>query len=296
MQINLAKIDRLIQLSRSQSYDPYTRFDWPQTISPDCLWCDEDLLTTYGTGIHAQLTDEQKFLLSKWEAINFFSLNVHGIKTVLKFVCQCFYNNRYKEISEYLHIFLAEENSHMWFFAKFCDLYGGKLYPAYPVALPNVTDDIESDLYPFASALIFEEFVDFYNRKVGNNKRMPNIVREINHQHHVDESRHVAFGREIVKGLYDEILTNGADKEQRERIGSYIKRLIIYFIGLMYNPMVYDDAGIVDVDKFKNSTAFRNFVRNSPERKKFHAVWFMRTAKFFHKSEIIDDVSFLLTH
>ena len=296
MQINLTKINRLVQLSRSHSYNPYTRFSWPRTLPPDCLWCDEDLLTTYGTEIHNHLTDEQKFLLSKWEMIHFFSLNVHGIKTVLQFVCQCFYNKRYSQISEYLHIFLAEENAHMWFFARFCDLYGGKLYPTYRSTSPNTNDDLENDLYSFASALVFEEFVDYYNQRVGKNDDVPNIVREINYQHHIDESRHVAFGREIVKNLHSEILNSSTDDEQQARISSSFKKLIMHFIGLMYNPLVYEDADIVDVNKFRNPATFRNFLRNSPERKVFHKIWFTRTSEFFRKCGIIDDVSFLLTH
>ncbi|WP_423907077.1 diiron oxygenase [Candidatus Spongiihabitans sp.] len=295
MKIDHDKINRLIQLSRSQTYDPYTRFSWPKDIPLDCLWCDEDLLTTYGTEIHKNLTEEQLFLLSKWETIHFFSLNVHGIKSVLEFVCRCFYNKRYTQISEYLHIFLAEENSHMWFFARFCHLYGRKLYPTLQIRTPSTSDDIENDLYSFASALIFEEFVDYYNQKVGRNKEVPDIVREINYQHHVDESRHVAFGREIIRKLHSEILSNGADEEQQMRISLYFKKLIIHFTGLMYNPLVYADTGIVETTHFRNSAAFRNFIRNSPDRDIFHHAWFTRTVEFFRKCGIVNDASFFHT-
>ncbi len=296
MNIDSKRIDRLIEQSKSKSYDAYTRFDWPENVAVDRLWCNEDLLTTYGTDVHGTLTDQQLFELSKWEAINFFSLNVHGIKTVLEFVCQCFYNKRYNDISNYLHIFLAEENSHMWFFAKFCQLYGNKIYPSNSINFANEGDELEHDLYMFCSTLVFEEFVDFYNRKVGLNENVAPIVREINHQHHQDEARHVSFGREIVKQLYNDIVDSGASPEQLAKINKTIKNIIIYFVGLMYNPSVYNDSNIVESSGFKNSAAMRNALRNSDERKVHHGIWFRNTANFFHKAGIIDDTSFLTTH
>src|ERR1700689_394483 len=113
MKINPDRIARLVTLSKANSYNPYERFAWPDEVPLDRLWCDEDLLTTYGTELHNRLSPEQRIALSKWEAINFFSLNVHGIKGVLEFICQSIYAARYDGISEYLHIFIAEENAHM---------------------------------------------------------------------------------------------------------------------------------------------------------------------------------------
>ena len=75
--------------------------------------------------------------LSKWEAVNFFSLNVHGIKGVLGFVSRCIYEPRYADVSEYLHVFMGEENFHMWYFAKACLDYAGKIYPAIQLQGPE---------------------------------------------------------------------------------------------------------------------------------------------------------------
>src|SRR5579859_7056818 len=105
------RLQRLVTLSKEHSYSVYDRFSWPDTLPADRLWCDEDLLTTFGTPLHDTLSPAQKIALSKWEAINFYSLNVHGIKVALEFVCQCIHEQRYDDISEYLHIFIAEENA-----------------------------------------------------------------------------------------------------------------------------------------------------------------------------------------
>lgn len=293
MQIDTALIERLIDLSRDKSYDAYSRFEWPETLPLEGLWCNEDLLTTYGTPYHDALSDEQRHALSKWEAINFYSLNVHGIKTVLEFVCQCIYQPRYAGMSEYLHFFMAEENAHMWFFARFCQKYGGKIYVTPNISVGSDAGELERDLYMFASTLIFEEFVDYYNHRVGKNDAVPDIVREINYQHHVDESRHVSFGREVVRDLFQEIRQTGASAEQLTRISRTFKGLIGHFIGLMYCRDAYEDADVFKPLGFDSAAAMRNALRRHPDRSGRHEIWFRRTAMFFEREGIIDDVDFL---
>jgi hypothetical protein len=295
MQIDAARIERLIDLSRDKSYDAYTRFEWPETLKVEGLWCNEDLLTSYGTPYHKELSDEQLYNLSKWEAINFYSLNVHGIKTVLEFVCRCIYEPRYSSISEYMHFFMAEENAHMWFFAKFCKQYGGKIYFSPNINISPESEGLEQDLYMFASTLIFEEFVDYYNHRVGKNESVPKIVREINYQHHIDESRHVSFGREVVKELFEEIKEKSTSDEQMQRISRTFKGLIGHFITLMYCRDAYEDAGVYAPLGFNSAAAMRNSLRHHPDRSEHHKIWFRRTAHFFEKQGIIDNTEFLMS-
>jgi len=291
--IDLQLIKRLTELSRRGYYDPYQRFYWPEQIDKECLWCDEDLLTTYGTELHSSLSQQTLAALSQSEAINFYSLNVHGIKGALEFIMRCIYDARYRDISEYLHLFITEENTHMWFFAKFCIDYYGKIYPAATMPESRVSNPIEKDLYMFASTLIFEEYVDFYNHKVGRNIQVPAIVREINHQHHVDESRHVSFGREVVKSIYGELAAADDSGDVTTRVGRTIERIFIYFIGLMYNPRAYEDANIVSLSGLANAAALRNRLRNDRARSAFHQQWFKRTADFFIRQGMLADASCL---
>lgn len=293
LHIDTQLIERLISLSKNNCYNYYDRFNWPESLDVTGLWCDEDLLTTYGTEMHGQLTEQQRFNLSKWEAINFFSLNVHGIKGALEFVSRSIYQAKYMGISEYLHIFMLEENAHMWFFASFCLRYGGKIYPHFELNNKKSDNNIERDFYMFASTLIFEEYVDYYNYKVGRNEHVPSIVKEINLQHHIDESRHVSFGRAVVRELYNEIIANDLSGVVRERVNETIKKIFFYFVGLMYNPQVYSDAGIVGIGGFDTSSSLRNHLRSSPERREFHSRWFKRTAEFFVKCGALDDAIIL---
>ncbi len=286
-------LERLLDLSRRNQYDVFTRFQWPSVIERDRPWCDEDLLTTFGTQTHEALSESALITLSHWECINFFSLNVHGIKGALAFLMRTFYEPRYRDISEYLHVFVAEENAHMWFFAKFCLDYAGKIYPSIALPTSAATDPVEQDLYLFASTLIFEEYVDFYNYKVSKSANVPAIVRELNHQHHLDESRHISFGREIVQRLYAQVLEHDSSDATAARVRKAIEKTFVYFIGQMYNPRVYADANVVAEVGMPTSAALRNRLRNDPLRRAFHQQWFKRTAQFFVKQGILLDTACL---
>jgi hypothetical protein len=287
-------IGRLARLSRENHYDVRERFDWPASLDGGRLWCDERLLTTFGTEAHDRLDADRRVALSKWEAINFFSLNVHGIKDAMAFLCQRIYDPAYAKYSEYMHFFLKEENDHLWFFAKFCLDYGGKIYPSrWPAAGGEFTKD-ERELLMFCSILIFEEFVDFYNKKVGADEAVEPLIRAINRQHHLDESRHVAFGRHVVAELLERALAGAADRPAKvEALSRKVRAMFEYFIGIMYNPRAYADAGAAPAAGFPTPVHLRNNLRHAAGRKAQHAQWFGRTARFFQRVGLVDDPAFL---
>ncbi|MCY0388969.1 diiron oxygenase [Robbsia sp. Bb-Pol-6] len=292
MEIDQGRISRLMHLSKGQSHDPYERFAWPPRIADDQPWCSDDLLTTYGTEYQDQLSPQQARSLSKWEAVNFFSLNVHGIKGVLAFASSCIYEKKYQDISEYLHIFIGEENFHMWYFAKACLDYAGKIYPSTHLPGSGNTDDENlRDLYMFVSTLIFEEFVDYYNHKVGTSDGIIDILKQVNYQHHLDESRHVSFGREVVPRLYADAIALSSDPEETKAdVSRTVVKMFRYFISLMYNPLVYEDSAVVRPLGFASGNALRNALRSHPARKKMHALWFKRSANFFVKSGLVAEL------
>ena len=87
-----------------------------------------ELMSVYGTPYMDELSESQFVQLSKWECVNFFSINVHGIRGLLQAVIQCVHMPGFEASSEYFHHFIGEENEHMWFFAQFCLRYGEKIY------------------------------------------------------------------------------------------------------------------------------------------------------------------------
>ena len=141
--------------------------------------------------------------LSFWEAINFLSLNVHGERALIAGIADRLYVPGYDELRPYLHHFLDEENKHMFFFGEFCSRYADGVFPERTIALPSLHANGEEDLLFFGRAALFEELVDGFNRRLGRDERLNGLFRELNALHHFEESRHLAFGRDLVRTLYD---------------------------------------------------------------------------------------------
>ncbi|MFF9765934.1 diiron oxygenase [Streptomyces sp. NPDC053086] len=274
-------LDRLEQMAESGYYNPYTIFDWPDSIEADKPWMSESLTTLGGTEMWDELTREQQLALTKYEAINFFSLNIHGIRELLSDVVMRIHERTYADVSEFLHHFIGEENEHMWFFAQFCLRYGGKLYPAQPtLKADSVThlSPVARELVVFARILIFEEIVDYYNAHMATDQSLPHIAREINRVHHQDESRHVAFGRMVFTNLLEQVAKR--DPDEVPVLAEYLEDYLQYSIATLYNPAAYRDAGIPD------ALALRRRALTHPARVEAHDQVLKRTRKFLSKAGV----------
>ena len=174
-------LDNLVADATDHHYSPYTRFDWVDELAEEQWWMTPDLLTVAGTRHARELDEKQLMRLSKWESINFFSLNIHGIRELLIEVTRRIHTRGFELPSEFFHRFLGEENGHMWFFAQFCLRYGGKIYPdkSLPVATPEEDAAVANFLF-FARILIFEELVDHFNIRMGRDTTLHPLIREVN--------------------------------------------------------------------------------------------------------------------
>jgi hypothetical protein len=246
-------LDRIIGMSIDTYYNPYKTFQWPDELPDEQWWMTPELMTVHGTGLERQLSESQLMALSKWESIHFYSLNVHGIRELLLEVIKRVHTPGFEEESEFFHHFVGEENEHMWFFATFCLKYGRKIYLDKKIKIPaaEMPADVES-LLVFARVLIFEEIVDYFNLRMGRDEALHPIIRQVNAIHHQDESRHIAFGREIVKLLWDGVRELHPAERQQE-IRDYLARYLQASIQSLYSPTVYADAGLPDPYKIRTA-------------------------------------------
>ncbi|MEU3522682.1 diiron oxygenase [Streptomyces sp. NPDC038707] len=273
-------LERLSSKSVEDYYNPYKLFEWPDQLPQNMWWMSPELTTTYGTAAAERLTEEQLYALSRHESINFYSLNVHGIRELLIEVTRRIHTSGFETPSQFFHHFIGEENEHMWFFAEFCLRYGNKIYrqPAGATAeIPR--SDVES-LLVFARILIFEELVDHFNSKMALDTRLHETIRAINRIHHQDESRHIAFGRELVSALFAEVKKNSTEQELAD-VSAYIKRYMKYSFESLFNPQVYRDAGI------EKPQELRRELLEAPTRAEFEQSVFRKTGKFLEKVGII---------
>ncbi len=275
--VNL-QLNRLENMAESGYYNPYTLFDWPEKLESDRPWMSENLVSLAGTEMWDELAREQQLDLTKYEALNFFSLNVHGIRELLSEVVLRIHTRIYHGASEFLHHFIGEENEHMWFFARFCERYGGKLYPPQPSLLVTAVEGLgaqATELVVFARILIFEEIVDYFNAAMATDESLPFIAREINRVHHQDESRHVAFGRQIFVDLLQQM--KAKSPEDVPAVARYLESYLGYSLGSLYNPAVYRDTGL------PNPIALRRRALTHPARIEAHGQILKRTRRFLNK-------------
>ncbi|MGC5345039.1 diiron oxygenase [Streptomyces sp. DT24] len=275
-------LGRLSAKSIDDYYNPYRLFDWPDRLPEDMWWMSPELTTTHGTEVARRLSPEQAHALSRYESINFYSLNVHGIRELLIEVVNRIHTAGFEAPSEFFHHFIGEENEHMWFFAEFCLRYGnGKIYrqPAGATAAPTSSAAVEN-LLVFARIMIFEELVDHYNSSMAVDERLHETIRAINRIHHQDESRHIAFGRELVQLLFEEVRRTATEEELQE-ISGYLRRYMTHSFESLYHPQVYRDAGLDDPH------GIRRELLASPARVHAEEQTFRKTTKFLRKTGIV---------
>ena len=237
---------RLSRASCKKFYDVYNAFDWPETLQQGA-WCmPPELISIYGTPAFESLTEAQRKQLSLYEMCNLFSLVLQGERLLVQGLAHRLYSpGNNPEITGYLHHFLDEENKHMVMFGEFCHRYIGKVYPEKKVALPREYAKGEDEVVFFCLAMVVEELGDFYNVVIEKDERVDPLVREINKVHHIDEARHLAFGRLYLQELFERY-RGGWSSEQTASFRGWLAEYLRASWGDYYNPTMYRDAGLAD--------------------------------------------------
>ncbi|MEU9995770.1 diiron oxygenase [Streptomyces sp. NPDC050848] len=275
-------LERLSSRSIEEYYNPYQQFDWPDRLEERQLWMTPELLTVHGTPYYDELGEETIQKLSKWESINFYSLNVHGIRELLIEVVGRIHMPGFEVPSDFFHHFIGEENEHMWFFAEFCRRYGHKIYGSTAMRADSAWEPEVENFLVFARILFFEELVDHYNMRMAQDDSLCHTIREVNRIHHQDESRHIAFGRELVSLLFTRMCESVPAARVAE-VEAYLKRYVVYSVNSLYNPHVYRDAGIAD------PLALRNALVADERRRPYERKAIRKPLAFFLKTGIFSD-------
>lgn len=224
-------------------YNPFTHIQFPETLDRDQWFISPELISIYGTPAWESLKDSEKKLLSFFETINFFSLNVHGEKSLLEGLTRRLYESENPDVTDYIHHFIDEENKHMYFFGTFCEKYAGKIYPDRKIVFPRDYAPGEEEFLFFIKIFIFEEIVDFYNLNSARDERLCSLARDIHRNHHEDEVRHLAFGRVLLKDLF-QTHSPSWSAETLQGVRDYIHAYYVTTWREYYNPDIYVDAGL----------------------------------------------------
>jgi hypothetical protein len=258
-------VEKLCELSRKGYVNPHGRVDWPTTFDGAGWFTSPELISLYGTKVWTNLTEDEKKRLSFYEAVNFFSLNIHGEKSLIEGLAHRLYRKNTQDISAYLHHFLDEENKHMIYFGEFCMRYAGKIYADRKMTFGREYAPGEEDFLFFAKVLIFEEIVDAYNQRMAKDERLAPIARQINLLHHLDETRHLAFGRRLVSELFKRY-SPAWSEATLQGVRGYLGNYFVATWKEYYNPDVYRDAGLASpYDLYE--TAFHGPAGNEHRKK-----------------------------
>ncbi len=247
-----ATVERLCRVSVEQCIDPHSRIEWPERVDEGAWYTSPELISLFGTPAYEQLSKAQRKRLSFFEAVNFFSLNIHGERMLIEGLARRLYRRDQEAISPYLHHFLDEENKHMSYFGRFCTRYAGKVYPEKKLPFAHEFAPGEADFLFFAKVLVFEEIVDVYNRRMARDERIAPIAREIHWLHHFEEARHLVFGRELVAELFARHRAQWSDEVLRG-----VRATLAAYLGATwkeyYNPDAYRDAGLEDAFELRRA-------------------------------------------
>ncbi len=238
---------RLSDASVRKVWDVYSEFDWPERLEVGTEWfMPPELISIHGTEVYERLSETEQMRLSFHEVVNFFSFVLYGERPLISGLMNRMYRkNTQGAITEYLHHFIDEENKHMIMFGMFCNRYAGKIYPEKKIVLPREYAKGEEEISFFCKVLIVEELGDYYNLKMMSDDAINPLVARINKVHHVDEARHLSFGREYLRELVPQFRDGWSD-EETTRFQTWLFQYLSSSWGDFYNPAVYKDAGLPD--------------------------------------------------
>ena len=237
---------QMTKASQKFFYDPTTKLEWPEELDRSGWVMSPELVSLYGTPIWDEMSEDQQKELSFYEMAGFFSLVLNGERPLLEGMSQRMYVfEKNVDVTEYMHHFLDEENKHMMMFSGFLRRYVGKVYPEKKIPFARETAKGEDHLAFLAKVLVVEEISDYYNLVMAADERLPKIIRDINRVHHVDEARHIHFGRNYIKNVWERFTPDWSELE----VEAYRSWLVDYINASwrdFCNPSVYRDAGIKD--------------------------------------------------
>jgi hypothetical protein len=271
-------VERLGNLSIERAWSPYTGFDWPETLDPEAeYYMTPELMSLHGTESYESLSEVQRKRLSFHEINNLFSFVLLGERAVIGGMTEVMYRkDTMGPITDYMHHFVDEENRHMVMFSLFCNKYLGKVYPEKKVTIDRELAPGEADLVFYCRVLIVEELGDVYNRRMMIDENINDLVRQINEYHHLDESRHLSFGRAWAAELFKKHSENWT-AEQLEAFQSWLGEFFVSSWSDFYNPSVYRDAGL------DNAYQLRLDAMSNPTQRAFRESTSAKLLKFFLK-------------
>ncbi|WP_221358975.1 AurF N-oxygenase family protein [Streptomyces beigongshangae] len=189
---------RLLTASAVRSYDPRTEIDWDAPLAPDLWFWPPERLTLYGTPLWDRMDHRQRVTLSRHEAAHMVRMaQWFELATIRLFARYLMARDGLDARAFYALTEMGDETRHITMFGRLLDRLDCRIHPMPAhIRLPfPLAAACFQDITLFASALIFEEVLDRYQREAMRDERLQPLVRSVCRLHVSEEARHVSFAR-----------------------------------------------------------------------------------------------------
>ncbi len=238
------QIENLLRISVQKKLSPLTDLPWDSEPSRDEFWMPEKLISIYGEPEYEALTHEKKLMLSQLEFCLLCSVSASGEKEVIANMATRMLKSRYAAFRPYFYHFIEEENNHIHMFAEFCARHGQFFPVLYSYAQGENWEYPETgDLLTFVHVLIFEELGQGLNEVMSKDQTLPTLVRAINRYHIEDESRHISFGRMLVRH-FAEATRSLVSKDDWANLQKHVAQYLITRHHDYHNVNIYKMVGL----------------------------------------------------
>ncbi|MEM7245414.1 MAG: diiron oxygenase [Acidobacteriota bacterium] len=251
------------------------------TPIPGEEWCfSPTALSLVGTSRFETLDERTRRRLARCEAVAFFSANVHGERHLLRGALERLHRPGSEEVSAYLQHLVEEESRHLRLFGTYCLAQAGGLLPEQRLPVerrPSRTDEVSF----FARVLLFEDLVDVVNRLHAKDEAVASRVRELHRYHHLEESRHLAFGRLLLRGLVEEQQASWT-RAERDGLRVELRSFLELSWRSLFDARAYAAAGLSD------AVALREDALRSDAARERRGRWTRRAVSFLTELELMD--------
>jgi hypothetical protein len=226
------------------------RMVYPATLDSSRLQFPEPLVSLFHHPVYETLSDEQKWRLGLLETINFFSLNIHGERALVRDLVGRLYKKTplggSRAVNEYLQHFIHEENAHTFMLAGYCHRFGEGVMQDLSVTVDSpALSPVGDELLAFGRTLILESFLDYLNCAAMRDDGLDPTVRDVHRFHHIDEARHMSFDKEVVKWCVGVLQAEGKEDELKA-ITSSLLAYGSYAFRRLASASVYKAIGIAE--------------------------------------------------
>jgi hypothetical protein len=232
-------VESLIEKSHVTPMDLNTVVPWDLGVNRQGLPKKMEHCWIYGTPQFDSLTEAQRhevLWLENARDVSMFIMLEQTLPPLYMGYLNAHLNALSPDIYEYLMIFSKEEIVHTLMFTRYMKMAQLPLF-APPDGLHELLTQQLPKMHPVAgiiSTLIIEWVAELSAMYVSQDEVVDQLTREMFYQHHVEESRHIAFGRWVGESFFEHAGEAEA-AQMRQLMRGLTARLIPQFT---YNPEI----------------------------------------------------------